>query len=206
MTKYHLKKKINLLAISIAALILFPAIISYTAEFPDKMQNHYRNKQLIYWEIRQITISPIFDEPETTLVRFYFKKPHNLFIATPDQNIYIRGDTIWVYLIKHKQIQKNISGYVLNPFDFIDSAQTIYQIIDSDNQKITLKSVDEMMEPDSLEIYYNKDGVITRVEYLDLNDNSVIFEVLDESFSTAIPEDNFLVNTPEGVEIIDINE
>jgi len=204
--KHSLKRKLFLLTLAMTALILLPIVISQTAEFPDPFQNRYCNRELIYWNIRQVTISPIFDEPETTVVQFYFQKPHRLYVEAPGRFILAEGDTVWSYLIEHKQIQKNIGGYIFNPFDFIDSAQTFYRVLFADSQKINLKSVDESTEPDSLAIYFNKDGAISRVEHLDINNNRVVYEILEESFTKNIPEDNFLSNTPEGVEIIDFND
>lgn len=204
--KHGLKQKLFLLVPAMTTLILFPIVTSHTAEFPDPLQNRYCNRELIYWNIRQVTISPIFDEPETTVVQFYFQKPHRLYIEAPGRYVLAEGDTIWTYLIDHKQIQKNIDGYVFNPFDFIDSAQTFYRVIFADSQKIDLKSVDESTEPDSLAIYFNKDGAISRVEHLDINDNRVMYEILEELFTKKIPDDNFLSNTPKGVEIIDISD
>ncbi|MCD6161801.1 MAG: hypothetical protein J7K40_05235 [candidate division Zixibacteria bacterium] len=204
--KYHLKRRAALMVLSITAMIFLPAVMLYTAEFPDALQKHYYNRQSIYWEIRQVTISPIFDEPETTLVKFYFNKPHSLFIKTANQEVYAIEDTLWTYRPKHKQIQKNIGGRVFNPFDFIDSAQTFYQVVAIDNGRLDLKRVDQSIEPDSLSISFNENGEVKRVEYPDLNENLVIYEILDESFTRQIPADNFLTNTPENIEIIDLNE
>jgi outer membrane lipoprotein-sorting protein len=198
-------KKI-LVKLMIPALLALSVITAYADNFPVSVCERYGDKNLMYWKIRQITISPVFDEPETTDVQFYFEKPHDLFIDTRAQQVYARADTIWTYLVKHNQIQKRCSGYILNPFDFIDSAQTFYIIVSTQKNKITMKSIDELMEPDSLEIRHEKDGGITRIEYLDVNNNLVIFEILDESFKKHIPENNFLAKPPEGVEIIDIDE
>lgn len=204
--KYSLKKAVVYPVLMIMLMILLPVFLIYSAEFPVSVKEHYSNKQTIYWEIQQISISPIFDEPETTLVKFYFQKPHQLFIVTPDKHIYSHGDTLWSYLIYHKQIQKSISEHFFNPFDFIDSAQTYYKVVADEGGTMILISVDESMEPDSLQIRYNESGKIIKVEYQDINDNRVIFEFLKESFSETIPDDNFLNNIPEGVEIIDLSD
>ena len=206
MINYRLKKKVITLSPAIFFMILLPVVISYTAELPDPLKNHYNNQQMIYWNIRQITVSPIFDEPETTIVQFYFEKPHSLFIETSRQHIYAKSDTIWTYIIEHQQIQKKLGGYVFNPFDFVDDTQTYYRVVNTNNKKVTLKSVEVNAEPDSLEIQYNIDGVIERIKYLDINDNLVVYEIIDESFSKPIPEDNFLINVPDGVKIVDLDD
>ena len=205
MKKYSLTKAFISMIIFIAAMVLFPAVISFTAEYPDPLIKHYSGRDLVYWKINQVTISPVFDEPETSLVELYFQKPSELFLKSPDQQVYAVGDTIWTYLIKHKQIQKSIGSGIFNPFDYIDSSQTYYRVEDTDNNSVKLRGAEENMEPDSLTIDFNPSGEIVRLEYLDANENNVIMEFLEESFNKNIPKDNFKDVPPEGVEIIDLS-
>jgi outer membrane lipoprotein-sorting protein len=203
---YSLTRNILLMAIFILAMILFPLVISQTAEYPKSFKDYYRGKTSIYWEIRQITISPVFDSPETSLVNFYFAKPDTLFIESPRQQIFAIGDTFWTYVIPHKQIQKSIGSGVFNPFDFLDSSQTFYQVVNSGDGYIVLKSTDDAAQPDSLDIYYSNNGSITSVAYKDVNDNQVELQFMKESFSKPIPSDNFHNKTPKGVEIINLSD
>jgi len=203
---YSLTKNILLMALFILAMILFPLVISRTAEYPETFKDYYRGKQSIYWEIRQITVSPVFDNPETALVKFYFQKPDTLFIESARQQIFAIGDTFWTYVIPHQQIQKSIGSGVFNPFDFLDSTQASYKVVSSGDGHIVLKSTDEMSQPDSLDINYGGSGAITSVDYKDVNDNEVTLQFLKESFSEPIPTDNFHNKTPEGVELIDLSD
>lgn len=203
---YSITKNILMMAAFILAMILFPMVISYTAEYPAPLKNYYGGKASIYWQIRQITISPVFDEPETALVKIFFHKPDTLFIKAPDQQIFAVGDTIWTYLIQHKQIQKSISAGFFNPFDFIDSSQTLYQVAGSADRQVILKSIEKTTQPDSLEINYAESGAITSAGYKDVNDNKVVLQFVEESFSKLIPADNFHNKTPDGVEIIDLSD
>jgi len=194
------------MAIFISAMVLFPVVLSFTTEYPDQFKKHYQEQNTVYWQICQISISPIFDEPETSRVELYFRRPDCLFIVSPDQQIYASGDTVWTYLVNHKQIQRTIGTRVFNPFDFLDTSQTFYETLQVTDNFIVLKSLDETLEPDSLDIYYAGDGTVLKVEYLDTNDNKVIFDIKEESFTKGIPEDNFVIKRPEGVEFIDISE
>ena len=203
---YSLTKNILLMALFIVGMILFPLVISQTAEYPESFKDYYRDKGSIYWEIRQITLSPVFDTPETSLVKFYFEKPDTLFIESPRQQIFAIGDTFWTYVIPHKQIQKSIGAGFFNPFDFLDSSQTFYRIVSSGDGHIVLKSTDEETQPDSLDIYYGNSGAITSVDYKDVNDNQVKLQFLKESFSKKIPSDNFHNKPPRGVEIINLSD
>jgi outer membrane lipoprotein-sorting protein len=201
-----MKKAVILITSLIAAMALFPAVLSQTVEYPEPLKSRYSDQKMIFWDIRQISISPIFDEPETSRVELYFQKPNRLFIKSIDKQIYSANDTVWTYLINHKQIQMVVGGQVFSPFDFLDSSQSYYEVVFKGEDYISLKSTDQTMEPDSLEIYYNKTGEITRVEYLDVNDNMVVIELIEESFIKPIPDDLFVNNKPDSVEIIDIGE
>ena len=204
--EYNFGKVTARLLLLMIFIVLFSICLTYSAQFPESVEKHYKNKQSIYWEIQQISISPIFDEPETSLVKVYFQKPKKMFITMPDKQVYVDGDTVWTYLINHKQIQKSFSEHFFNPFDFVDCDQTYYRVIADTDGVMTLVSVDESMEPDSLELGYNNNGKITRIEYQDINDNKMIFKFLEESFSVTIPDDNFLNDIPDGVEVIDLND
>lgn len=206
MNSRRLKKAIVQMVLIIGIMIMLPAVLSFTAEYPRPVTDHYLARESIYWKISQVTISPIFDEPETSLVEFYFEKPNKLYLSSLDQKIFAIEDTIWTYLIKHNQIQKSLGGTIFNPFDFIDTSQSVYRVVESDKNHIILKSNDEALEPDSLLIEFEKGGLISSVIYLDTNENEVILHFIEESFDKAIPRDNFLVNMPEGVEIIDISD
>ena len=206
MNSKPLKKAIGRMAAVILLMVLLPAVLSFTAEYPEPVTKHYLSQEKVYWKIEQITISPIFDEPETSIVDLYFQKPDELYLVADDRQIIARGDTIWTYLIKHKQIQKVIGGGVFNPFDFIDTSNTFYDIVKSDDNVLVLKSQDSMTEPDSLQITFSNSGIIENVIYPDVNENEVKLRFLTESFTTPIPEDNFLAKVPEGVEVIDISD
>jgi hypothetical protein len=206
MKKNRLKKAMGQMVLMTAVMIMLPAVLSFTAEYPRPIIEHYLNEDKVYWEICQITVSPIFDEPETSMVEVYFEKPGRLFLSTADRQIFAIEDTIWTYLKKHGQIQKAVGGTVFNPFDFIDTSQTFYQVLESDADYMILSCADRTTEPDSMRIEFNREGVITSIVYLDANENEVILQFLEESFVKAIPGNNFLVKKPEGVEIIDISD
>jgi len=194
------------MAVFICAMVLFPVVLSFTSQYPKQLKDRYLNQATIYWRINQISISPIFDEPETSLVELYFVRPDCLYIISPGQQIYVSGDTVWTYLINHKQIQRAVGAQIFNPFDFLDTSQTFYEIAHVTDNYIALKSIDKTLEPDSLGIHFAENGAVAKVEYLDTNENKVIFDIKEESFSKRIPADNFVFKRPAGVEFIDISE
>lgn len=206
MNKNSLYRAFGKMIFFLVLMILLPVVMSFTAEYPEPVTQKYLDKDNVYWEIEQVTISPIFDEPETSQVELYFQKPNNLYLVSENREILTRGDTIWTYLIPHKQIQKTIGGVVFNPFNFVDTAQTSYKILESTANEIALKSIDGSAEPDSLQIVFYDGGSIKTVSYLDINKNEVKLNFMNESFVKYLPEDNFLSNTPEGVEIIDFGD
>jgi len=206
MKPISLKRELILLIILVAVMVLLPAVLSTANDLPAVLISRYSHKASIFWKIRQVTISPIFDEPETTSVDFFINNHDSLYISTPQKQIFGIADTLWTYLPKHKQIQKHPGSQVINPLAFIDSSQSLYRVLSANDQMVILKSIDENSEPDSVAIHYGKDGAIDRAEYLDANQNKVVMEFLDESFAKSIPRDNFMNNPPPGVELIDLGE
>ncbi len=206
MNRHSLIKAFGKMSFFLALMIALPVVLSFTGEYPKPALARYLDKDNVYWKIEQINISPIFDEPETTLIELYFQKPDNLYLVTDVSMILTRADTIWTYSPDNRQIQKNIGGGVFNPFNFIDTSQTHYKIVESDANSVSLKCIDGTLEPDSLQVTYGIDGVIRSVSYLDINENEISLVFKDESFDKLIPEDNFLTKTPEGVQIIDFSD
>ena len=139
-----------------AGLLVFLILQTNTcpaAKMPAPLLKHYSTRTVIFWKIRQINISPVFDEPESTVIDFYFEKPGKLYVAAPEQDIFIKGDTLWTYLIADKQVQKRTGGQAFNPFNFIDSTQSSYKVVQAEKRKVILKAKTEGLEPDSLAIF-----------------------------------------------------
>lgn len=194
------------LSFFLALMVALPVVISFTAEYPRPVTERYLDKDNVYWKIEQITISPIFDEPETSRVELYFQKPDKLYLDSEKRKIMAVGDTIWNYIVPHKQIQISLTGSVFNPFDFIDTTRSQYELLKSENNVLTLRSFDNSLEPDSVEVEFSAEGLIKNVTYLDVNQNEVKLIFLDESFEKLIPQNNFLVNIPEDVEVVDLGD
>lgn len=178
------------------------------ADLPSVLKSHYRGHDSIYWKIKQITYSPVFEQAETLAVEFYIERPNKLLVNMPDRQIYFDGETSWVYLPDDKQIQKSLNGDFFNPFDLIDSAQTRFQIfsVSSVEREIVMLSIDEIMEPDSLCVRYNKNGSLKAASYLDANENEITLLFIKENFGRSIPGDIFIKKPPKDVEIIDLDE
>jgi len=96
----QLKIRFAILFLILSMMIITPAMISIASNLPESVAKRYADHENLYWRINQINISPIFDEPETTIVEFYFSRPENLFVKTDQQEILSKGDTIWTYLLK----------------------------------------------------------------------------------------------------------
>lgn len=195
-----------ILAAYLSALLFVSPI--FAADMPSLIKNHYRGHDSIYWKIKQVTYSPVFEQSETLAVEFYIERPSKLFIRMPDRQIYFDGETTWVYLPDDKQIQKSLNGDFFNPFDLIDSAQTRFQIysVSPAERQIVMLSIDEIMEPDSLCLRYNQDGSLKMAGYLDANDNEIELVFNKESFGKPIPNDIFIKKPPKDVELIDLDE
>lgn len=200
----------NRFYIVLAACLLATSIISQisAADMPLLIRNHYRGRNSIYWKIKQITYSPIFEQSETLAVEFFIERPNKLYIRMPNRQIYSDGETTWVYLPDDKQVQRSLNGDFFNPFDLIDSAQTRFQIysVSTTERQIVMLSIDEIMEPDSLCLSYKPDGSVKAANYLDANDNEVKLLFIKEIFGKTIPSDIFIKKLPIDVEIINLDE
>jgi len=211
--KFFLFRKTKSIAKS-AALIVLPISFSLISlhnsaiagELPRPIIVHYENANSIYWKIRQLSISPIFDRPETTIAEFYLQRPSNVYIKMPGKQIFTDGDTLWTYLVEHKQIQKSSTGHIFNPFDIIDSKQTLYDVIFAEKGQAILKNRQLAVEPDSLCIRYQDDGTLKHIIYVDVNNNEIKLEFIKESFAKKQPRDIFVKNRPKDVQIIEIDK
>jgi outer membrane lipoprotein-sorting protein len=197
---------ISSVLLAISLLIFAGKAIS--AEMPSLIKNHYRDQNAIYWKIQQVTYSPVFEKAETVTVEFYLERPNRLFALMPDRQIYSDGETLWVYLPEDKQIQKSLNGEFLNPFEFIDSSQTRYQVhtAKESNREVTLMAIDEITEPESLCVRYKDDGGLKTANYLDANENEIELTFVKETFAKTIPKDIFIKKLPKDIEIIDLDE
>jgi outer membrane lipoprotein-sorting protein len=195
-------------AVLLTLSIIFIAGNAISAEMPSLIKNHYRGQDAIYWKIKQITYSPVFEKSETLAVEFYIERPNRLFAKMPDRQIYSDGDTLWVYLPEDKQIQISLDGEFLNPFDFIDSAQSRFQVHSAaaSSHEVTLLAIDETTEPDSLCVRYREDGSLKSAGYLDANENEIELIFIKETFDKAIPKDIFIKKLPKDIEIINLDE
>jgi len=75
----------------VAVIILLLACQTLAADMPSLIKKHYRGHDSIYWKIRQITYSPVFEQSETLAVEFYVERTIKLFILMPDRQIYSYG-------------------------------------------------------------------------------------------------------------------
>jgi outer membrane lipoprotein-sorting protein len=197
--------------IGLVLILLFLIAFSYISnvyaiELPTAVSKHYDGQQTIYWKIRQISISPLFDQPETVMVQFHIQKSNKMYITMPKKMIYTSGDTVWVYLPDQKQVQKQIGDQVFNPFSLIDNSQQYYKVLSVDKNSMRLKRADETVEPESLEVSYLPNGRLGSVSYFDVNENEIRLEFTKESFSKKFPTNIFLKSLPKDVQVIDLNE
>jgi|GEM_PF-1753783 outer membrane lipoprotein-sorting protein len=195
-------------AIAICLSIAFLIEPLSAADMPSPIKNHYRDRGSVYWKIKQVTYSPVFEHSETLAVEFFIERPNKIYAVMPDKRLFFDGETTWVYLPEDKQIQKSINGDFFNPFDLIDSAQTRFQIhsVSPSRREFVMLSIDEIMEPDSLTVRYDSDGGLKEAGYVDTNDNRITLLFIKESFNKKIPTDIFAVKPPKDVEIINLDE
>lgn len=177
-----------------------------SSSLPNSVKAHYSGCKTVFWEVLQVSNSGLFDEPESSLAKFYVEKPDRMLIIAEDREIFVHRDTVWIYLPRHKQIQRSTGQYAVNPLDFIDGNLENFKIKRLSENKVMLTAIDESFAPNNIEVTYDSDGKLRRAEYMDPNDQLVRLEFRKESFKKKIPAQAFYKKITSGIRIIDLNQ
>jgi len=177
-----------------------------SSSLPNSVKAHYSGCKTAFWEVLQVSNSGLFDEPESSLAKFYVEKPDRMLIATADREIFVHRDTVWIYVPRHKQIQRSTGQYAVNPLDFIDGNSKNFKIKRLSDNRVLLTAIDESIAPDTIEVTYDSDGKLRRAEYKDPNDQLIRLEFRKESFRKKIPAQAFYKKINSGIQIIDLDK
>lgn len=187
-------------------MILIAATVAIADDsIPEAVRNYYGKQRTVYWEVTQIVNSSLFDEAETTTAKFYVEKPDRMLIIAPDREVFVRRDTVWVYVPRYKQIQRSSGQYVVNPLDFIEHSSSEFELYRLGDNRVLLKSADGSIKPDSIVATYDVSGKLRLIEYVDPNEQKVQLLFKKESFKKKFPSPAFFQKISQGVQIIDLD-
>jgi hypothetical protein len=78
-------------AIAICLSIAFLIEPLSAADMPSPIKNHYRDRGSVYWKIKQVTYSPVFEHSETLAVEFFIERPNKIYAVMPDSGSFSMG-------------------------------------------------------------------------------------------------------------------
>ena len=79
--------------------------------------------------------SQVFDETETTPMRFLFNPPDTFYFKSEQEEIIGIADTLWVLSKRHKQIQKKTTGAYVMPSELITKWAERYELEEYSEKK-----------------------------------------------------------------------
>lgn len=134
-------------------------------------------------------------------------------IETVDQTVVTDGDTTWVYLVDENQVI--INDYVeddesFTPAHFLDERAERYDVAFAEEQEpgyhvVELRATSPDTYIESATLWIDNDTyTVSQINVVDVNGDSIRFEMSDLTLLTAVPDSTFTFVPDEGVEIIDL--
>ncbi len=192
-------------------ILFMTVVISGLPE--EKLLGHiserYASAEGIQWDVQSVVYSDVFEEAETTSVKFVYSSPDTISVTGEQEKILGIGDTLWVMSVRHRQVQKkSIAGY-LSPFEFILNWDKSYDLngytTDGETRKFKLVGKDDVI-PERLVVSADPDDRIKSIVYVDSKGDEVTLTILGEKLSRPPKIDLFFLNIPDDYDLIDLTE
>ncbi len=178
-------------------------------ELLDSISTRYSSAAGIQWQVRSVVYSEIFEEADTSLVRFMYSPPDTFSLVSDREKIIGIGDTLWVLSERHRQIQKKTMDSALLPYNFIINWSQSYDIEsysrEGSENRFDLRSK-ESISPDYLVLSADKKQRIRSISYVDSKGDEVTMSFLEEQLNRPDKFDFFFQQIPDGFEFIDLTE
>ncbi len=177
-------------------------------EFLEKVSDRYSSSEGIQWDIESVIYSEIFEEYDTTQIKFSYFPPDTFLITSKTEKIAGIEDTVWVLSQRHRQIQKKLTDGSIMPYNFILNWSDNYDLkryYKGDYSIFELKSKGVVL-PDSLLLMTDSKNRIVKVKYQDSKGDDVTMLFKKEKLKRPSKFDTFYLNPPDDFEFIDITE
>lgn len=175
----------------------------------NQMADRYAKAPGIQWTMESVVYSPVFEETETTPVKFAFNPPDTFFFQSAQEEIIGIADTVWVMSKRHRQIQKKIADSYLMPTDLIINWDARYDLDNFRQGKndftFELAGHDGII-PDGVMIITDKNNRLKKISYKDSSGDEVTLTVRKERLKRSSDIDFFYKNVPSGYQLIDLTE
>jgi outer membrane lipoprotein-sorting protein len=195
-------------------LINFLAVIILVSGLPEEkflgdISEKYASAEGIQWEVQSVVYSDVFEEAETTLVKFAYSPPDTISVTSKQEKILGIGDTLWVMSVRHRQVQKKSMAGYLSPFEFILNWNESYDLdgytTDGQTRKFRLAGKEGVI-PDRLVVSADPDNRIRSIVYVDSKGDEVTLTILKEKLSRPTKIDLFFRHIPDDYDLIDLTE
>lgn len=193
--------------ISLSIILLFAGLSG--DRLLSDVSDRYSSAKGIQWHIRSVVNSEIFDEADTTDIKFSYSPPDTFSLVGENEKICGIGDTLWVLSARHRQLQKKMvegnsmpAAFILNWRDDydLDSFKTV-----GSNTIFNLKGK-ESVKPKDLIIIVGGKKRINSISYPDTKGDRVTLTIRREKLDRPGKHDLFFLNIPEGYEFIDLTQ
>ncbi len=178
-------------------------------ELLNEVSDRYSSADGIQWDIESVIYSDIFEEYDTTLIKFKYYPPDTFLITSKLEKIAGIDDTIWVLSQRHKQIQKKLTDGSVMPYNFILSWSDNYNL--ESHHKSGYNSVFELKSkgavfPENLFLVADEENRILKVRYQDSKGDDVTMVFKKEKLKRPSKFDKFYIKIPDDFEFLDLTE
>ncbi len=207
------------ISLKIILMLFFAASIfgQSAQDVVKRIQNKFESISNLTADFSQTSIIPGSKSPVKNNGKIFFQKENKYRIEFKNMEIISDGATIWNYNKKAKKVIINNADDESNSFSLrnliIDyPKQSSTSLLSNENINgqectvVSLKPKSKESNFESIKIWSNADGMVRKIEIVDNNNASLIFELSSVDTNRKISSDRFVFNKPAGTEVIDLRQ
>ena len=207
----------NRLILTIAALVVLTngqlAISQNANEILERVQKKYDSYSAICAQFKQTFHWELADETQIVEGQLCVKNGKKFRIETKDQEIVSDGETIWTINNINQQVIINTAENNENDNPFLKNFIRKYidnytaSIVAKEGEIVTLilKSRSDNEFYPTINLWINqKQSFLSKIQQIDINENSTTYEILSLDEKAEIEESSFKYKKVEGFELIDL--
>jgi len=212
----HYKKLYWVGVIILGMAVTIPA--ANVKKIISKIQNKYKNITTLEIHFKQKTVFELTKmESEVFGTLLLDRKNDRYRLETEDQLIVDNGKTFWRYNKLENQVlidyaKKSEEDVLLSDFLFNIQEKYFAELVSEEKTGKQKQFVIKLTPKNTEESYFkaikfwvlDKTWEIQRVVYVDINDNKTEFEITQLKINVPIPENAFMFEPPQGVDIVDL--
>lgn len=213
-------KSVSLLIVAMAILTLVSQVQAINVnKIIKKVQNTYEDMDNLSASFVQIETFKLTGSQTEVVGKLYVKNGKSYRFETEDQVFVTDGKTVWTYNLLSKQLiidnVRENSGALI-PRDMLfkypkTHFATLISEEEVDGKAIYQVRLDPKEESSSflsaIKIWVEEDTwTIRKMETIDLNGNSRVFEIRDMDSKTKLDDSLFIYTAPEGSDVMDMRK